>query len=411
MGLNAYPCPIEEELHRSTCGWIWVNRRAVSLQQDIRNAELPPEQSIGKLPFFGVAALAIISVLFGGVVGLLMVGAMWWISSRRWVRDDPLSHGISEQDSSRLGGFIVAAGYVVFALLSSNQFSSSNELEQGFVSPLVTPPSLVLWGLIAMVGMWDDFVSNISASGRLALVSILSLLWVMITPGTVQLEAFAWLPAPLAHEAVLAVACAFIITAFVNAGNMADGANGLLSGICLAFFAFTFFEVSSQSLYAIIMALSIFIIFNVSTGKIFLGDFGSYGLSSGVAMTALVLYGTGEYTMWLLASIVSYPCIELVRVFAQRAARKVSPMQAGDDHLHNFLYRVCRQAGLGRVAANSLTGCTIAAVSAGVPSVIALTGVLERGDTAAWLGYFVCYILLHVVACRLLKVTAERTAS
>lgn len=378
----------------------------MSLQQDIRNVE--PAPSIAKLPLVGAVALAIVSGLFGGVVGLLMVGVMWWISSNPWVRDDPDSHGISEQDSSRLGGFIIAVGFIVFALLSSYQFLPSNELSQGFVSPLVSPQSLVLWGLIAMVGMWDDFVSNITASGRLALVSIFSLLWVVITPGALQLEAFAWLPGPLANEAVLAIACAFIITAFVNAGNMADGANGLLSGICLAFFVFTFFEVSSQNIFAIIMALTIFIFFNVATGKIFLGDFGSYGLSSGVAMTALVLYGTGEYTMWLLASIVSYPCVELVRVFAARAARNVSPMQAGNDHTHNYLYRVCRRLGLGRVAANSLTGCAIATLSAVVPSVIALTGVLGRGDTTAWLGYFICYIIFHLAASRLLKVVTEQ---
>lgn len=381
----------------------------MSLEQDFKNVE--PTPSIAKLPLIGVVALAIVSGLFGGVVGLLMVGVMWWISSNPWVRDDPDSHGISEQDSSRLGGFIIAVGYIVFALLSSYQFLPSNELNQGFVSPLVSPQSLVLWGLIAMVGMWDDFVSNITASGRLALVSIFSLLWVVITPGALQPEAFAWLPGLLANEAVLAIACAFIITAFVNAGNMADGANGLLSGICLAFFVFTFFEGSSQNIFAIIMALTIFIFFNVATGKIFLGDFGSYGLSSGVAMTALVLYGTGEYTMWLLASIVSYPCVELVRVFALRAARNVSPMQAGNDHTHNFMYRVCRQAGLGRVAANSITGCAIATLSAAVPSTIALTGVLGRVDTAAWLGYFICYIIFHLSASRLLKVTAEQTGS
>jgi hypothetical protein len=102
----------------------------VSLQQDFRNVE--PAPSIAKLPLIGVVALAIVSGLFGGVVGLLMVGVMWWTSSNPWVRDDPDSHGISEQDSSRLGGFIIAVGYIVFALLSSDQFVPSNELGQGF---------------------------------------------------------------------------------------------------------------------------------------------------------------------------------------------------------------------------------------------------------------------------------------
>ncbi len=101
----------------------------MSLQQDIRNVE--PAPSIAKLPLVGAVALAIVSGLFGGVVGLLMVGVMWWISSNPWVRDDPDSHGISEQDSSRLGGFIIAVGFIVFALLSSYQFLPSNELSQG----------------------------------------------------------------------------------------------------------------------------------------------------------------------------------------------------------------------------------------------------------------------------------------
>ena len=84
-------------------------------------------------------------------------------------------------------------------------------------------------------------------------------------------------------------------------------------------------------------------------------------------------------------------------------------MQAGNDHTHNFLYRVCRQAGLGRIAANSLTGCAIAIVSAVVPAGLAMTGVLARTDTAAWLGYFVAYIVLHTVAARLLKMTAKQS--
>ena len=86
-------------------------------------------------------------------------------------------------------------------------------------------------------------------------------------------------------------------------------------------------------------------------------------------------------------------------------------MQAGNDHTHNFLYRVFRQAGLGRIAANSLTGCAIAIVSAAIPAGLAMTGVLARTDTAAWLGYFVVYIVLHVATARLLKMSAEQSAA
>ena len=63
-------------------------------------------------------------------------------------------------------------------------------------------------------------------------------------------------------------------------------------------------------------------------------------------------------------------------------------MQAGNDHMHNFLYRVCRQAGLGRIAANSLTGCAIAIVSAAVPAGLAMTGVLARRRYCGVAGVF-----------------------
>ena len=80
----------------------------MSLQQDISNVE--PAPSIAMLPLVGAVALAIVSGLFGGVVGLLMVGVMWWVSSNSWVRDDPDSLGLSQQASFRLGWIIISVG-------------------------------------------------------------------------------------------------------------------------------------------------------------------------------------------------------------------------------------------------------------------------------------------------------------
>ena len=271
-------------------------------------------------------------------------------------------------------------------------------------SALLAPLSLGLWACVALVGLWDDFVDRLSASRRLMAVMIFSLLWVVATPDAVRPEVYLWLPELLRHEITIILAAAFIITAFVNAGNMADGANGLLSIISLAFFICMYFDFGGHTgVFALIMALSIFVVFNVATGKIFLGDFGSYGLSAALAMTALVVYGTGQYTMWLLASILSYPCVELVRVFADRAIHRVSPMRAGNDHSHNYLYRMLRERGLGQVFANSMTGCAIAIGSAVIPVVLCRLKIIEADQTFAWLAYFLGYVLVHLVAAWQLK--------
>ena len=62
------------------------------------------------------------------------------------------------------------------------------------------------------------------------------------------------------------------------------------------------------------MSLLIFLVFNVVTGKIFLGDFGAYGLSAMIAFGSLELYSVGTVSSWFLGSLLAYPCIEMVRV-------------------------------------------------------------------------------------------------
>ena len=103
-----------------------------------------------------------------------------------------------------------------------------------------------------------------------------------------------------------------------HVGNMADGANGLLCIIGVSFLS-VFMSYDSTSFASMfILALLIFLIFNVATGRIFLGDFGAYGLSALIAFSSLELYSKGNVSLWLLGSLLAYPCIEMVRVIAVR---------------------------------------------------------------------------------------------
>ena len=95
------------------------------------------------------------------------------------------------------------------------------------------------------------------------------------------LSAYEWLPFGLNNPMILTIAGTLIVTGFVNAGNMADGANGLLGIVGISFLSIliTLTLVEFCALF-LSWRCSFFVIFNVSTGQIFLGDFGAYGLSA-----------------------------------------------------------------------------------------------------------------------------------
>ena len=88
-----------------------------------------------------------------------------------------------------------------------------------------------------------------------------------------------------------------------NSGNItiADGANGLLALIFLAFFAVLYDIDSSNLNFSILISLVSFTIFNVTSGRIFLGDFGAYFLSSRVAFKSLEVYSSEQISGFFLA--------------------------------------------------------------------------------------------------------------
>ena len=81
-----------------------------------------------------------------------------------------------------------------------------------------------------------------------------------------------------------------MVCGFINAGNIADGANGLLTSIYFGFFLVAYSIDSSIFNFSVLTSLLAFIVFNVSTGRIFLGDFGAYFLSALVAYKCLEFY-------------------------------------------------------------------------------------------------------------------------
>ena len=71
-----------------------------------------------------------------------------------------------------------------------------------------------------------------------------------------------------------------------------------------------------------------------------------------------------------MASVLSYPCLEICRVIFSRSIRQASLMSSDDDHFHNLFYQFCTSKGIQHNVANSITGVFVALFFAGLPGAI-----------------------------------------
>jgi len=108
-----------------------------------------------------------------------------------------------------------------------------------------------------------------------------------------------------------------------------------------------------------------------------MGDFGAYGLSTLIALVGFDLFDQDLVGLGFLATLLSYPCIEIVRIFVVRIRNGESPFHADNQHTHNLLNEYFSSLVKSKTLANSLTGVSIALFSV-LP---ALGILLQEGQT------------------------------
>ena len=136
----------------------------------------------------------------------------------------------------------------------------------------------------------------------------------------------------------------------INAINMADGADGLASGlslIALLFFAvsalLTGREVSAQLLFTAAAVVLAFWFLNMrfpwqAHAKVFLGDSGSMILGALLTWFSIEV-ARGRAGIYPIAAVwcLAVPLIDMAVVIVRRISRGHSPFRAGRDHLHHML--------------------------------------------------------------------------
>ncbi len=198
-------------------------------------------------------------------------------------------------------------------------------------------------------------------------------LYFFLISSNFQLDIF---PTPtlqwLNHPLVVGAGMTLCVVGYINAGNMADGANGLLSTIAIAVLLVGYLETGSGVVIALMMSTIVFSLFNVVTGSMFLGDSGAYFLSAIMALICVDLYMQGNSSVWFYACLLSYPCVELIRVLYVRWRLGGSLLAADNNHLHNMLFEKLKSFGVLALAWEYLHRAFVSDFSTLIP----LTGYL-----------------------------------
>ena len=326
--------------------------------------------------------IAILIVISTGINGFISFVFLSLFSNLKSGKDSYEKHGLAK-GTSRLGG--VAIILTLSIGIAINLFIDGQLSWQKYYLEL---NALIVFSFfISLIGLFEDFKQEIPSIYRLVatITAVGFSLSYMIDLLPVNLPLF--LSYGITSSAIILLFTTLMIVGFVNAGNMVDGANGLLSIISLSFFLMLYSQYESYSYLALIIGLISFSLYNTLTGKIFLGDCGSYFLSSFIAFSSLKAYQELNFPIFLFASFLIYPCYEIIRTILTRFISSAPIMSPDNKHLHNYVNEFYLSCGFKINLSNSLTGISIAVITS-IPSLYSFF-ILGNLDSNFWLKLFI----------------------
>jgi len=308
-----------------------------------------------------VALILLVTVIFTGISGLISLFFLMVVSRLNIGRDPIQKHGVSS-GASRLGGIAIIFSLMISILanLYLAELLSFSKLKIYF-------DKILLFSIIiGLVGLVEDLSQNLTSYMRLFLIIMITSISLILMPELIpyKLSIFNY-PGIVNNIIIVYLFTIMMVSGFINAGNIADGANGLLPVIFLIFFICINFVDPTIFNLSITISLLVFSIYNIGTGRIFLGDFGAYLLSALVAFHSLRIYAKYNVSVFLFASILVYPCFEITRSLILRFFNQVAIMSPDNSHLHNYINKYFLSLGFNSHISNSMTGISVALFSAG----------------------------------------------
>ncbi|MGB2173087.1 MAG: hypothetical protein ACPHYD_03825, partial [Porticoccaceae bacterium] len=308
---------------------------------------------------------------------------------------------ISQVNASRLGGAVIIGLCLSFLIIKSfNGYQFSD------VGPLgIHPWAWLAFLASSILGLVEDIDNDLlSPQLRLAMLGLFFGLTFVIWPEVIPSKTgYAVIDFTMSQSIVGWIIAVIFSVGFINAINMADGANGLVPGI--VFIAAVIYNAIIGALVWEILSIvtGVFLLFNVISGRLFLGDAGAYGLGTVLVLAGFYSVNAGYVSVEFAAVMMCYPCLEVVISMIRRNIAGRSMFKPDNYHLHNYIHERLKAKTKSRVAANSLTGLLIASASTGLAFVGYHWELLAPTDSA-W-GWVFCaqvglYLLMYLYLSR-----------
>ncbi len=248
----------------------------------------------------GSFILALLIAFFLAVVaGIILIPVLRRLKAGQSIKENgPVWH-MHKQGTPTMGGLIFIPAVVVTTLALCMKELAAGELAHVAM--------LVLALIFGAIGFLDDF-EKVKKKGNtgltalpkflLQLAAALAFLLVLRLEGYITPNLY--IPffnvSVKLPEVVYFILAAFIVVGTVNAVNITDGVDGLLTGVTLPvaiFFAFAAWKwgMRVQGVFAAALAgsLGAFLIFNFNPAKVFMGDTGSLFIGGAVCALAFSL--------------------------------------------------------------------------------------------------------------------------
>lgn len=129
-----------------------------------------------------------------------------------------------------------------------------------------------------------------------------------------------------------------------NAINMADGHNGLVTGMSLVWSILLMSYAPSHLLPLLLVfavCIAVVMMFNLA-GHLFLGDAGTYGISIIIGLAAIYIYNVSFVELAADAIVLMFilPVLDTLRLMITRSLAGRSPLSSDRRHLHHILQSV-----------------------------------------------------------------------
>ncbi len=200
-----------------------------------------------------------------------------------------------------------------------------------------------------LVGFADD-QSSTSPSSRLLSLCLLTSIALIVDPDLLphQLNWGSFAPLPLAPW----FAFGFVViamTGYVNAVNMADGQNGIVTGM-YAIWALCLTLVTggvTQSAALVLLETSLVVFTFNMAGRVFLGDSGTYGVTFVFGLLVIRAHNHWGVSPETITVWFFIPVLDCIRLIVTRLLQGKPPSNGDRDHLHHRLEdRVGKSYGL-----------------------------------------------------------------